>query len=76
MVILTRALQSIIKVVSQKIPQSSLRFARTTQTRPNNILLTHHHPQQVTELAFDDQSTMIGGDRLVVFSARVSTVLG
>lgn len=38
---------------------------KATETKPINILLTHHHPQKVSELTFTDESTMIRGDRLI-----------
>jgi len=36
-----------------------------TDQRLINILLTHHHPQQVSDYQFVDNSTMIRGDRLI-----------
>ncbi|MCZ4093642.1 metallophosphoesterase [Sinorhizobium psoraleae] len=42
-----------------------LQLIKTTETKPINILLTHHHPQKVSELTFTDNSTMIRGDRLI-----------
>jgi hypothetical protein len=30
-----------------------------------NLLVTHHHPQAITETQFADNSTMVGGDRLI-----------
>lgn len=42
-----------------------LQLIKETDTKPINILLTHHHPQKVSEVSFTDNSTMIRGDRLI-----------
>jgi predicted MPP superfamily phosphohydrolase len=40
-------------------------YLSNSESKAVNILVTHHHPQQITDLQFTDHSTMLRGDRLL-----------
>lgn len=50
---------------SEEAEEKLVQLLTTSKSRPVNILLTHHHPQTITDLRFTDNSTMIRGDRLL-----------
>jgi hypothetical protein len=50
---------------SEEAEAKLVELIERTEKRPINILLTHHHPQIITDLSFTDSSTMIRGDRLL-----------
>lgn len=50
---------------SEEAEAKLLDLVARSEARPVNILLTHHHPQTITDLAFTDNSKMLRGDRLL-----------
>jgi len=50
---------------TEEAEQRLLDLVASTDVHAVNILLTHHHPQQITDLQFSDTSAMLRGDRLL-----------
>ncbi|MEY9180901.1 putative amidohydrolase [Bradyrhizobium sp. USDA 326] len=50
---------------SEEAEAKLLELVEQSTPRPINILLTHHHPQTITDLTFTDGSRMVRGDRLL-----------